>query len=330
MSSSDTSIWFWIIFNAVVVVLLVLDLAVFHRKVRASSGREALAWAGFWIFLSLCFNVVVWQWKGAEKGLEFLTGYLIEYSLSVDNIFVFVLVFSYFRVPPEHQRRVLFWGILGALVMRGAMIALGVQLVTRFHWVLYIFGAFLLFTGVRMLFEKESGVDVEHNPLVRFCRWLAPISRDYDGAHFTTRVDGRRMLTPLAVVLVTVESTDLLFAVDSIPAIFGITKDPFIVYTSNVCAILGLRSLYFVVGHLVSKFIYLKVGLALVLSFIGIKMLAADFVHIPIAMSLGLVVGILAMSIAVSLVVTRWQDARCATREPEPPQSKDDSSGSPL
>jgi tellurite resistance protein TerC len=303
-----TSIWFWIAFNAGVLVLLALDLFVFHKKAREVSLKEAAGWSTLWVTISLAFNVLVWKWRGPQQGLEFLSGYLVEYSLSVDNIFVFVLIFSHFRVPPEFQHRVLFWGILGALVMRGVMIALGVTLVTSFHWILYIFGVFLLLTGVKILLSKqEEDIDPEANPLVKFVSARLPMTRNYRGQKFFVRENGRLLGTPLILVLVMVESTDLLFAVDSIPAIFGITRDPFIIYTSNVCAILGLRSLYFLLAGVVRKLAYLRYGLGGVLAFIGIKMLIADLYKIPITVSLLVVAGMLLASVVVSLAVAARQ-----------------------
>lgn len=299
----QTGIGFWIAFNAGVLLLLALDLFVFHRKAHTVSFREASVWSGVWVCLSLAFNAVVWHWKGPEKGLEFLTGYLIEYSLSVDNIFVFVVIFSYFKVKPEHQHRVLFWGILGALAMRGVMIFLGVGLVQKFQWMLLIFGAFLLITGLRMFFKNES--PQAENVVVRFFRRWMPVTPDFHGSRFFVRVDGAITMTPLALVLAVVESSDLLFALDSIPAIIAITQDTFIVYTSNICAILGLRSLYFVLAQLAHRFVYLQYGLAAVLSFIGIKMLAVPFVHIPIWISLIVIAVCLATSVVASLFATR-------------------------
>ncbi len=298
---------FWIAFNVTVLTLLALDLFVFHRHAREVSVREAACWTAFWITLSLLFNLLVWRVRGPDAAMEFLLGYLVEYSLSVDNIFIFVLIFAQFRVPPEYQHRVLFWGILGALVMRGIMIGFGAALVSQFHWILYIFGAFLLFVGIRMLLHKETdALEVAHNPIVRFISKRLPMTPEYNGQHFTIRRDGRLYFTPLALVLVMVETTDLMFAVDSIPAIFGITTDTFIVYTSNVCAILGLRSLYFFVAGAVKDLVYLKYGLGVVLAFIGGKMLAEIFhLEIPHLVSLAIVVGTLATSVVASLIHTR-------------------------
>jgi tellurite resistance protein TerC len=301
----QTPFWFWITFHLGVFAVLAADLFGFHRKAHAPSTRESLLWTLAWVALSLGFNGFVWYQEGAAKGLEFLTGYLIEYSLSIDNIFVFVLLFSFFAVPRQYQHRVLFWGILSALVLRGAMIGLGVQLIERFAWVMYVFGAFLLLTGLKMFFGKKGHVDLGKNPLNRLIhRWL-PVTSHYRGDKFFVRLDGRSLLTPLAVVLVMVEATDVLFAVDSIPAIFGVTHDPFIVYTSNICAILGLRSLYFLLAGVVHRFVYLKPGLAIILAFIGAKMLLADLCHVPALVSLAAVGSILAGSIGLSLLATR-------------------------
>ena len=302
---THTPLIFWIVFNAVVLFLLALDLLVFHRKAQEVSMKEATAWSIFWVGLSLAFNALLWWWKGPETATEFLTGYLVEYSLSVDNIFVFVLVFSYFKVPPAYQHRVLFWGIIGALIMRGIMIWAGVAMITHFHWMLYLFGAFLIFTGIKMAFGGGEEIEPAHNPFVRLMRRCFPVTEDYVGSRFTTRRDGRFMLTPLAVVLVMVESTDLLFALDSIPAIIAITLDPFIIYTSNVCAILGLRSLYFLLAGVVQLFVYLRIGLAAILVFIGMKMVLSDIIHIPTNWSLAFVAFCLAVSISASVVKNR-------------------------
>src|SRR5215472_9693094 len=319
-----TNLWFWIIFNAGVLCVLAIDLFAFQRKAHAPSTKEAASWTLVWVTLSLGFNAVVWHCMGPAKALEFLTGYLIEYSLSVDNIFVFVLIFSYFAVPAAYQHRVLFLGILSALVLRGVMIGAGVAFVGTFHWALYLFGVFLLFTGIKMFFYRRKAVDVARNPLIRLVRGLLPVSDTYHGARFTVLRDGRRLLTPLALVLITMEVTDVLFAVDSIPAIFGITRDPFIVYTSNVCAILGLRSLYCLLAGVVYKFVYLKPALAIILSFIGAKMLLADVYHIPTAVSLGVVGLVLLAAIGLSLLVNRQHPVM------EEPVPKTDPHSSPV
>lgn len=301
--------WGWIGFNVAVLAILALDLGVLHRKSEKVSLKEAAAWSAVWIALSLCFAVAIYRTMGKESGLEFLTGYLIEYALSVDNIFVFVLIFSYFNVPEKYQHRVLFWGIIGALLLRGVMIVAGSALVTRFSWTLYIFGAFLVFTGVRMALQKDAAAyDPEHDPVLRLSRRLIPVTKEYRGDRFFVREPDRNGVlkvaaTPLFIVLIIVDTTDVIFATDSIPAIFAVTRDPFIVYTSNICAVLGLRALYFLLAHVVDKFVYLKLGLSLVLIFIGAKMLLEHFVHIPILASLGVVAAVLGASIVASL---RW------------------------
>src|SRR5262245_61625315 len=258
-----------------------------------------------WVILSLAFNVLIWQSRGNEDGLDFLTGYVIEYSLSVDNIFVFVLIFNYFQVPARSQHRVLVWGILGALAMRGVMICVGVTLVERFHFVLYIFGAFLVLTGIRMLFDRDAKLDFEKNYFMRLCRRMLPLTQDFHGRRFAVRIDGRLMFTPLLLVLILVDIMDLIFAVDSIPAVFAITTDEFIVYTSNICAILGLRSLYFLLAGIVDRFIYLKTGLALILGLVGTKMIFARHLHIPTWISLIVILVILAITITASLAATK-------------------------
>lgn len=299
-----TSIWFWIVFNVVVLGLLALDLGVFHRKAHAVSIKEAAIWSVIWISLSLLFNLGIYFYEGKEVAMQFLAGYLIEKSLSVDNIFVFIMLFTFFQVPAAYQHRILFWGILGALLMRGAMIAAGAFLIAQFHWVLYIFGAFLVYTGIRMALQKQDDhVDVESNRAVKLLRRFFPITDGYRGQKFFTVENGVRMATPLLVVLVIVETTDLIFALDSIPAIFAITQDPFIVYTSNVCAILGLRALFFLLAGVMQSFHYLKYGLSLVLVFVGVKMLIANLYHVSIGLSLGIIAGILTVSILASLLV---------------------------
>ena len=295
---------FWLGFLVFVLVMLALDLGVFNRKAHTVSVREAGTWTAVWVSLALVFNLGLYFALGPQTGLEFLTGYLIEYSLSVDNIFVFVLIFSAFVVPPQYQHRVLFWGILGALIMRGAMIALGATLIANFHWIIYIFGAFLVFAGVRMFFSgEEDTVDLEKNAVLRFIRRVFPVTDGYREAKFTVLEASRRMVTPLLLVLVMIELTDLVFALDSIPAIFAITQEPFIVFTSNIFAILGLRSLYFLLAGVIHKFVYLRYGLAFVLTFVGVKMLIEYFhITIPILASLGIIIGALAISIIASLL----------------------------
>jgi len=301
------SLWGWIGFNVVVLAILALDLGVLHKRAEKVSVREAATWSGVWVALSLSFALAIYLTMGKQSGLEFLTGYLIEYALSVDNIFVFVLIFAYFNVPERYQHRVLFWGIIGALVLRGVMIVAGSALVTRFAWTLYIFGAFLVFTGIRMALQKdEAAYNPEHDPVLRLSRKLIPVSSEYHGDSFFIRAggkDGRSgfAATPLFIVLLIVDTTDIIFATDSIPAIFAVTRDPFIVYTSNICAVLGLRALYFLLAGVVDKFIYLKLGLSIVLIFIGLKMLLEHFVHIPIVASLGVVGAVLGSSIWASI-----------------------------
>src|SRR6266480_718049 len=300
-----TSIWFWVAFHVGVFIAIGIDLFTFHQRGRELSMTAAARRSVLWVILSLGFNAVVWRIKGPHHGLDFLTGYLIEYSLSMDNIFVFVLIFTHFRVPPRAQHRVLVWGIIGALVMRGTMILFGIALVRRFHFVLYLFGLFLLITAARMLFGKHPAEDFRETRVMRFCRRILPITHEFHNQDFKVRVDGRWMLTPLALTMIVIEITDLAFAVDSIPAIFAITQDPFIVYTSNICAILGLRSLYFLLAGLMNRFIYLRTGLALVLGFVGMKMITAQFLPLPRVVSLGIVVLILGITIWFSMLKTK-------------------------
>lgn len=324
----DLSLWVWAAFLGGVLLMLALDLGVFHRHAHAVSVKEAALWSALWIALSLLFGGGVWLWLGPQQGLDFFTGYLLEKSLSVDNIFVFVLIFGFFATPPEYQHRVLFWGVLGALVMRGVMIALGAVLIEQFHWVLYLFGAFLLLTGVRMLAQRKEGeADLGNNAVLRLTRRFFRVSDTYDGQRFFTVKNGVRVATPLFLVLVMIEFTDLVFAVDSIPAVFAVTTDPFIVFTSNVMAILGLRSLYFLLAGVVHRFVYLKTGLSAILLFIGTKMLLLDVYKIPTAMSLTVVASILTLSVAASLVKTsrdRLTDQQ-APRESTKDVGRDDS-----
>ncbi len=303
-----TSLWFWIAFHLGVFIAITIDLVSFKRRGRALSMRAAAFRTVIWVLLSLLFNLVVWKLRGPDKGLEFLTGYVIEYSLSIDNIFVFVLIFAYFRVPPIAQHRVLVWGILGALLMRGIMIWLGIALVERFDFILYFFGAFLLVSAWRMYFGEKGQRDFGNTLVMRFCRRLVRVTGDFHDEDFTAKIDSRWMLTPLALVLIVIDVMDLVFAVDSIPAVFAITRDVFIVYTSNICAILGLRSLYFLVAKLMDRFIYLKNGLAFVLGFVGIKMIVADKFQIPTLISLAVIVVILAITIIVSMMASRKQE----------------------
>lgn len=299
------SIYFWIGFHVFILSMLALDLGVFNKRAHKIAVKEALTWSALWITLALLFNIFVYFEFGRTKALEFLTGYVIEYSLSVDNIFVFILIFSYFSVKAQYQHKILFWGILGALIMRGLFIFAGVSLINKFHWIVLIFGGFLVFSGIRMLFQKETNeVSPEKNPLVRVFRKYFPVTETLHGSKLLIRQNKKLFATPLFLVLLVIESSDLIFAVDSIPAILAISKDIFIVYTSNIFAILGLRSLYFAVSGIMGFFRFLKVGLALVLSFVGLKMLASFFkFEIPIILSLGIIISILLISILASVLI---------------------------
>jgi tellurite resistance protein TerC len=303
-----TSIYFWIGFHVFVFIMLALDLGVFHKHTHKVPVKEAIIWSCVWIFLALLFALFIYLDKdfGPVKALEFLTGYVIEYSLSVDNIFVFILIFSYFAVNKQYQHKILFWGILGALIMRGIFIFTGVALINRFHWIVIIFGGFLVFTGIKMLFQKETEVDPEKNVVVKFFRRFLPVTKTLHGDKLLIAENGKLYATPLFLVLVIIETSDLIFAVDSIPAILAISKDIFIVYTSNIFAILGLRSLYFALAGIMGYFRFLKVGLAFVLSFVGLKMLSAYFhFEIPIVTSLGIIISILTISILASVFITK-------------------------
>ncbi|HJY88510.1 MAG TPA: TerC family protein [Candidatus Acidoferrales bacterium] len=322
--------WLWITFNAFLLLMLAVDLGVFHRRAHAISLHEAGAWSVVWVVVSLAFNLGILHWSGKTPALEFFTGYLIEKSLSVDNIFVFVLLFRYFAVEPRYQHRVLFWGILGALVMRGAMIALGVALIRHFDWALYLFGAFLVYAGLKMISHKDEEIHPERNPVLRWARKFLPLTRNYEGQRFFARDAGaagkkqrRWRATPLLLVLLVVETTDLAFALDSIPAVFAITRDPFIVYTSNVCAILGLRAFYFLLAGVLPYFRYLGKGLSIVLIFIGVKMLGEKWLHIPTHVSLAVVGAILSVAVLASIVAAQAA-ARAQSRskaEPARPAS---------
>ncbi|MDT4966790.1 MAG: tellurite resistance protein TerC [Acidobacteriota bacterium] len=325
MDMAGHSLWLWVGFGALILTMLSLDLGLFNRRAHSVTYKESVIWSCVWVSLAMIFGGVVFWHLGKVKGTEFVAGYLIELSLSVDNLFVFLLVFSYFKVPSKFQHRVLFWGVLGALGMRIAMILLGTALIRQFGWIIYIFGAFLVFTGVKMFSQEETDIQPEDNPIVKLVTRYIPIARRYEGENFFTTVDGKRAGTLLLLVLVIVEVTDLVFAVDSIPAIFGVTTDTFIIYTSNVFAIMGLRSLYFLLAGVVEKFHYLKLGLAIVLTFIGVKMLLpllsggltlvleklgattlAEYArrgdHIPIGMALGIVAVVLTGSVIASLI----------------------------
>ena len=309
MEPIGSSTALWIGFSLFILFMLGLDLGLFNRKAHTITYREATIWSVVWISLASIFAAIVFWYQGSQRGLEFVTGYLIELSLSVDNLFVFLLIFSYFKVPARYQHRVLFWGVMGALVMRLTMIFVGAALINRFHWIIYIFGAFLVYTGIRMFRQEDTDIQPEENVVVRLVTRYIPLTRTYEGEHFFTRVDGKLTGTLLLLVLVIVEVTDLVFAVDSIPAIFAITTNTFIVYTSNVFAILGLRSMYFLLAGVVEKFHYLKMGLAIVLTFIGAKMLVvAVGIHIPIWISLVFVAVVLLSSVAASLIWAKSAD----------------------
>lgn len=309
------AIWPWIGFNIFVIAMLALDLSVFHRKAHPVSIQEASIWSVVWITLALLFNAGIYIFNGSEAALQFFTGYLLEKSLSVDNIFIFVLLFTFFSVPAAYQHRVLFWGVLGAMIMRGIMIGLGVVLLETFHWIIYLFGAFLIFTGIRMGIHNGAEVYPARNPLLKFVRRVFPVTHDYERERFVVRRAGQLVVTPLLLVLVVVETTDLIFALDSIPAILAVTRDPFLVYTSNVFAILGLRSLYFVFANVMGKFYYLKAGLAVVLFFVGVKMVITDIYHIPTALSLIVIGAVLAIAIGASIVRARRLTASSAKPE---------------
>lgn len=318
MVTSVGSTWLWVGFNLFVLAMLALDLFVFNKEAHEVRLREAGIWSAVWISMALIFNAGLYHYFGTEVALDFLAGYLIEKSLSVDNLFVFLLVLGHFKVPSSDQHRVLFYGVVGALVMRVAFILAGTALITRFHWMMYIFGGFLVLTAGKMLFSKGGDEDVEDSRVLALVRRLIPMTSEYRGHAFFVREGGRLMATPLFAVLVVIEMSDVVFAIDSIPAIFGVTTDPFIVYTSNIFAILGLRALYFLLVGVLSMFIYLKYGLAVILAFIGVKMLIVDLFHVPIHWSLLTIVSILAITITASLIATRKTRAAFRRKEPSP------------
>jgi tellurite resistance protein TerC len=305
-----TNIWFWVGFVGFVLAMLSLDLGVFNKTPHVVSAKEAGIWTGVWVALALLFAGGLAVLVDHQAALTFLTGYVIEESLSVDNIFVIVLIFQFFRVPAQYQHRVLFWGILGALVMRGLFIAVGAALLSRFEWIIYVFGGLLVVTGIRMAVKQDEEFDGNENAVVKLVRRFLPVTADFRGKHFFTIENGRRYATPLMLVLVLVEATDLIFAIDSIPAIFGITRDPFIVFTSNIFAVMGLRSLFFLLASVVTKFHLLKYGLAVILTFVGAKMILEAWIHINIMLSLGIVIGVLAASIVASLI---WPQTKPAS-----------------
>jgi tellurite resistance protein TerC len=297
--------WAWVAFFVFIAAMLALDLGVFQRDSHEVKMKEALVWCGVWLTLALVFSAGIWKWRGPELGQQFLASYLIELCLSIDNVFVFILIFAFFKVPARWQHRVLFWGIIGAVVMRAVFILVGVTVIEHFHWVLYIFGAFLIYTGVKMALPSESEVDVDpdHNPVVRLFRKFYPVARENEHGHFFTRVDGRRAATPLFIVLLVVETTDVVFAIDSIPAVLAITKDGFVAFTSNIFAILGLRSLYFALNGVMQLFRFLKIGLSVILCFIGAKMLIEPWFDLPTMISLIVIGVVLFLSVLFSVLI---------------------------
>ncbi len=296
-------IWAWGAFLVLITGLLALDLGVFHRGSHVVKLKEALIWCGVWFTLAMVFNGVVWYGMGPQAGVEWLTGYVVEISLSIDNVFVFIVIFTFFKVAPAYQHRVLFWGIVGAAVMRFVFILAGVALLQQFHWLIYLFGAFLVFTGIKLALPHDESVDPEKNPAVRIFRRFYPVAPDYDGGNFFTRINGVRMATPLFVVLLVIETTDVAFALDSIPAVLAISKVPFIIFTSNIFAILGLRSLYFALSGAMGFFRFLGYGLSGVLTFIGVKMLLSSYYHVSIGVSLAVIAGMLGIAVAASLLI---------------------------
>jgi tellurite resistance protein TerC len=314
------NLWLWIGFNAFILLMLLIDLGVFHRDNHVIGIREALGWTALWVVLALIFNAGLWHYMGPEPALKFLTGYLIEKSLSMDNVFVFLLIFTYFKVPAEYQHKVLFWGILGALVFRAIFIFAGVALISKFHWVIYVFGAFLVYTGFKMMMEKDKQIHPKKNPVLRLFGRFIPITKNYYGNRFFIRRSNYVLATPLFVVLIVVETTDIVFAVDSIPAIMAITLDPFIIYSANAFAILGLRALYFALAGVMRIFHYLHYGLSVILIFVGFKMLLEDVVSIPIVLVLGIIVVLIGGSIIASLIWPREE----APDLPTPPTGQQD------
>jgi tellurite resistance protein TerC len=295
--------WFWIIFATIITIVLAVDLGLFNRRQHEVKFKQALGWVGAWAALAFAFMGLLWFWHGHKLALEYLTAYIVEYSLSVDNIFVFLLVFSYFQVPPAYQHRVLFWGIIGAVILRAVMIFAGIALINMFHWVLYIFGALLILSAIKIIRSGDEKFEPERNPVLKLFRRLIPLSEHYDREFFLTKLDERLIATPLLAVLVIIETTDVVFALDSIPAVLGISKDPLVVYTSNIFAILGLRALYFVLAQVMQRFHLLSYGLAVGLAFIGVKMIIEDWGHISIMLSLGIVIGVLAAAVIASLLI---------------------------
>jgi len=299
----NTPILFWLLFNVFVLLMLALDLGVFHRKTHEVSVKEALSWTLVWVFLAMVFNAIIFFWKGQQQALEFFTGYLVEKALSVDNIFVFIMIFSYFQIPTKYQHKILFWGILGALVLRVIFIFAGVALIEKFHYTIYFLGALLIYTGYKMFYHGDATIDPEKNPAIRFFRKFMPVTPQLHGSKFFVKLEGKRFATPLFLVLILIETSDLIFAVDSIPAILAITQDQFIVFTSNVFAIMGLRSLYFALAGVIHRFWLLSYGLAVVLIFVGIKMLLIDVYKIPIELSLVFIAFVITASVIISLKI---------------------------
>lgn len=302
----DAKLISWVVFGVLVLAMLLLDLLISNRSDRKANIKEAMVWTCIWIGLALVFNLYIYYVRGFDDALTFLTAYLVEKSLSIDNLFVFLLIFKYFQTPPKSMRVVLFWGVLSALVFRAIFIGLGIVLITKFHWLLYIFGVFLIFTGIKLWFEKDKEIHPENNPVLRLFRYFFPVTENYVGNKFIVKRNGLYLATPLMIVLIAIETTDIIFAVDSIPAVLAITFDPFLVFTSNIFAILGLRSLYFVLSHMMSIFFYLHYALAIILVFIGGKMIVMDIIDIPISMALGIVFCVLAISIILSVLRNRY------------------------
>ena len=300
----------WILFTLFIVVMLAIDLGIFNRKSHEVSVKEALAWSGVWVALALAFNAGVYFWQGQEVAVQFFTGYVVEKSLSIDNIFVFLQVFAYFSVPAKYQHKILFWGVLGAIVMRAIFIFAGVALMREFHWIIYVFGVFLVITGIKMALQKDKEIHPEKNPLLKLLKRFIPLTSDYEGGHFFVKRNGLILATPLALVLVVIETTDIIFAVDSIPAILAITTDPFIVYSSNLFAIMGLRALFFALAGVVKRFHYIHYGLAAILAFVGVKMLASEFYKLPSVAALVVIAVILAFAMIASAV---WPQDKKAT-----------------
>jgi tellurite resistance protein TerC len=310
METMQVSGWFWAGFLGLVFCMLLLDLVVFNRKAHEIKMKEALLLSLFWILLAVGFNIFVWIWQGPQRAMEFLTAYLIEESLSIDNLFVFIMIFTYFQVKPEYQHKILFWGIIGAMVMRAIFIFTGMALIEKFHWIIYIFGGFLVITGIRMLFDSGKQIEPDKNPVIRLARRIIPVTSELHGSRFFVKINKKTFATSLFITLIMIEVTDLVFAIDSIPAVLAISNEPFIVYTSNVFAILGLRSLYFALASILKYFRFLKYGLAAILTFVGVKMIISGFYKIPIGYALGTVFGILLLSVLLSLMIPDHSDKK--------------------